>query len=62
MTRDEAQACTDLLKLRDEALALCQDAGRLAEKVAAVCGERIPDPPVKRRKRHLALVRDAGLT
>jgi hypothetical protein len=45
----------ELIKLGDQAMALCQEAASLAEKVVAVIDQRAPQPP-GRRKRHLRVV------
>jgi hypothetical protein len=55
MTARQAAVAAELLKCRDEAIALCEQATRLAEKVRAICTERLPEPPGRRRG-HLTLL------
>jgi hypothetical protein len=49
----------ELVKLREEALALCQSASELAHKIWAVLDQEVPEPP-GRRKRHLRVVGEGG--
>jgi hypothetical protein len=50
---DTDEKISELLRLRDEAIALCVQATRLADRVCAVIDERVPEPP----GHHLRIVR-----
>jgi hypothetical protein len=53
------QQMAELIKLGDQAMALCQEAAALAERVVAVIDQRAPQPPGRRRG-HLRIVAGGG--